>query len=259
MTAEPVPSAPTLQLRAVPHPARPSEAVSFYADWQTACRHLQNHVLTAPECHAWALVDPQYRQILDAENSDARWRYCEQASASQGETAQPLYDFYCGAVTRDAQDAAVLTWHRSQGRLTVALGTSGILILVEDVVTTAFLPEQGDPQATRDSQQGPKDGGLPRERGMRTGRPGCRDGQVVAREERIRLQRETAWTRAQRLYYRVFKPAVQFVKRCHHRSRDMYGGLTRGDYALLKDALPHLSQFKYEDWAALRQQCGRDG
>jgi hypothetical protein len=31
------------------------------------------------------------------------------------------------------------------------------------------------------------------------------------------------------------------------------------DYALLKDALPHLSQFKFEDWTALRQRCGREG
>jgi hypothetical protein len=174
-------------------------------------------------------------------------------------SAQPLYDLYCGAVTRDAQDAAALTWHRSQGRLTVALGTSGVLILIQDVVTTAFLPDQGDPEAVRESQQERKQSGLPRERGMRAGRPDRRDGQAVEREDRMRAQREASWTRTQRLYYRVFKPAVQFVKRCHHRCRDMYGRETRGDYALLKDALPHLSQFKYEDWAALRQRCGRDG
>jgi hypothetical protein len=231
MTAESVPSAATLQLRAVPHPAQPNEVVCFFADWQTACSHLQNHVLTSPECHAWALVAPQYRQILDPEESDTRWQYCEQARVSHGRTAQPLYDIYCGAVACDAQDAAALTWHRSQGRLTVALGTSGILLLIEGVLTTAFLPNQGDPQATRDSQQERKDRGLPRERGMRSGRPSHRDGQVVAREDRMRAQ----------------------------RGRDMYGRETRGDYALLKDALPHLSQFKYEDWAALRQQCGRDG
>ena len=93
---------------------------------------------------------------------------------------------------------------------------------------------------------------------MRSGRPGRRDQKTSDRDRQIREQREADWSRSQRLYYRVFKPAVQSVKQCHHRNRNMYGKLTRSDYALLKDALPHLSQFKYEDWLALRRRCGRD-
>jgi len=143
-------------------------------------------------------------------------------------------------------------------RTTVSFGTSGIVTIIEQTVRTAFLPGQGSPEATSASQDPDQQQGLPRERGMRSGRPGRRDQKTSDRDRQIREQREAAWSRSQRLYYRVFKPAVQSVKQSHHRNRNMYGKLIRGDYALLKDVLPHLSQFKYEDWLALRQRCGRD-
>jgi len=247
-----------LRLGAVPHPARGGVQVPFFSDWQSACQHLRDHLLTAPECHGWLLVAPDYGQIVDPDNPDARWSYAEQAAAAAGRAAQPLYDLYCSAVSQDAEDAAQLGWHRSQGRMTVCLGTSGILAVIGQAVTTAFLPGQGTPEGTLAGREPDQQQGLPRERGMRSGRPGRRDQKMSDRDRQVREQREAAWSRSQRLYYRVFKPAVQSVKQCHHRNRNMYGKLVRSDYALLKDALPHLSQFKYEDWAALRQRCGRD-
>jgi hypothetical protein len=60
------------------------------------------------------------------------------------------------------------------------------------------------------------------------------------------------------LYYRVFRPAVQLVKRAQHRSRDMLGRIVRADYALLKGLLPPRSRLKYEDWLQLRRTCRGD-
>jgi len=247
-----------LRLGAVPHPAQAGAQVPFFSDWQSACQHLRDHLLTAPECLGWLQVAPEYGQILNPNDGDARWSYSEQAAASAGRTAQALYDLYRSAVSRDAGDAAVLGWHRSRERTTVCLGTSGIVTIIEQTVRTAFLPGQGTPEGTLAGREPDQQQGLPRERGMRSGRPGRRDQKMSDRDRQVREQREAAWSRSQRLYYRVFKPAVQSVKQCHHRNRNMYGKLVRSDYALLKDALPHLSQFKYEDWAALRQRCGRD-
>ena len=248
-----------LQLGAVPHPARPGDSAPFFSDWQSALQHLRDHLLTAPECHAWLLVAPGYGEIVDPDNADARWSYVHQAETSAGRAAQPLYDLYRSAVSQDAEDAAGLGWHRSAGPMTVCLGTNGILAIIERSVTTAFLPGQGTAETTLASKEPDRQRGLPRESGMRSGRVGRRDQKTSDRDRQIREQREAAWSRSQRLYYRVFRPAVQFVKQCHHRNRNMYGKLTRSDYALLKDALPHLSQFKYEDWIALRQRCGRGG
>jgi hypothetical protein len=248
-----------LNLGTVAHPASPGQAVSFFANWQSAWQHLRDHLLTAPECLAWQLVSPAYPQIVNPQDPDARWSFSEQARTTEGRTAQPLYDLYLAAVSQDTQDSIVLGWCRGSGHITVCLGTSGILAMyTERAVITAFLPDQGSGQATRAGQQAELSRGLPREGGMRAGRVGRRSRESIERDQQLRQQREAAWSAAQRLYHRVFKPAVQFVKHCHHRNRDLYGRLIRGDYALLKDVLPHLSQLKYEHWVLLRQRCGRN-
>src|SRR5579885_207382 len=133
----------SLQLGTIPHPARLGTNVLFFRDWQTASAHLRDHLLTAPECAAWALVAPEYRRIVDPTAEDARWSYAKQALATKGVSAQPLYDLYCEATGCDARDAATLGWVRSDGAVTVALGTSGILMVIEDALMTAFLPGQG--------------------------------------------------------------------------------------------------------------------
>jgi hypothetical protein len=194
--------------------------------------------------------------MVDPADADARWRYAEQARETQGASAQPLYDLYSEAAGRDAQDAAALGWVGSKDRVTVALGTSGILLVVEETVTTALLPGQGDPEATRAARSDPRIvRGLVRERGMRSGRVAGAEYREHERERRVRLLHQAHWTEPQRLYYHVFKPAVQFIKKCHHRYRDMYGKLIRRDYALVKDRLPPRSQLKFDNWAALRRQC----
>ncbi len=228
----------------------------MFADWPSAREHLRDHLLTAPESEAWAVVAPGYLLLLDPADGDARWRYWEQVETSGGAAAQPLYDLYREAASADALDARLVRWVRVQGRVTVAVGTSGILMLVEDgIVRTAFLPGQGDPEATRQARASEDGRGLVRERGMRSGRPGT--GGAGNREEAIRQRREAGWTPEQRLYYRVFRPCVQFVKRCHHRHRDLYGRLLRQDYALLKECLPARSRLKLDDWLDLRRRCGR--
>ncbi|TVS20133.1 MAG: hypothetical protein EA424_05500 [Planctomycetaceae bacterium] len=248
-----------LRLGTVTDPARPDESARFFVDWESAHRHLCDHLLTAPECFGWQLVAPQYVQMCDPEDADARWSYAQQSADSQCGTAQPLYDLYHAAVTRDTDDSSVLGWYHGNRRLTVCLGTSGILAIIEQqAVVTAFLPGQGSGHDTRAGQQAEASRVLPRESGMRSGRSGRRSRDAIEHDRHVRQQREAAWSAAQRLYYRVFKPAVQFVKRGHHRHRDLHGRLIRGDYALLKDVLPPLSQLKYEHWVLLRQRCGRN-
>ncbi len=244
-----------LQLRTIPHPARGGVAVQLFADWQTACAHLRDHWLTAPECEAWALVAPAYTALLDPSDADARYRYAEQGRTTAGLSAQPLYDLCVAAVAAEAGDAARLHWIQDHGRVTAAMGTSGVVLLIENVVRTAFLAGQGDPQATKEGQrQRLERRGLPRERPLRSRRQG---GDPHGPPQR-RCPWEGKWSVEERLYYRVFRPAVQLVKRAHHRSRDMLGGIVRADYALLKGLLPTRSRLKYEDWLELRRACRGD-
>jgi hypothetical protein len=228
----------------------------MFRDWEAAGLHLRDHLLTAPECHAWAVVAPAYLDVLDPADADCRWRYWEQAQASEGATAQALYDLYCAATAADAADARELRWVRVEGRITVAVGTSGVLLVVEeDTVQTAFLPGQGDPEATRQVRAAASpERGLVRERGMRSGR-GASGEDRGAREQAQQARREADWTADERLYHKVFRRCLQFIKRCHHRHRDMHGRLLRHDYALLKDCLPARNQLKYDAWLDLRRRC----
>jgi hypothetical protein len=216
---------------------------------------LRDHVLTAPECSAWAVVIPCLAETIGTDDADKRWNYAERAAADRGASAQPLYDLYCEAIALDSRDAAALHWFATPGSVTAAIGTSGILMLIEQELVTAFLPGQGSASATRAAQEeGREARGLPRERSMRSGRLG-RKQHESPRESRRQQRREAGWTPQERLYYRVFRPAVQFVRRSHHRCRDMYGRLNRGEYALLKEVLPPSARLKYDDWLALRAQC----
>src|SRR5437870_12492435 len=188
-----------LKLNSMPHPARSESSVLVHRTWKDALRHLCDHVLTSPECNAWAVVAPNYSSILDPNDPDLRWRYAVRARESQGKAAQPMYDLYTGAVGQDALDARELCWHQSNGPVTVAVGTSGILMVIEDALRTAFLGGQGDPEATLMSKN--QYGGsqpLARERGMRSGR--LRSFARGGREERKKQRREASWSNAQRLY-----------------------------------------------------------
>jgi hypothetical protein len=94
---------------------------------------------------------------------------------------------------------------------------------------------------------------LSRESGMRSGRSAACI--FSPRENRRKQRREALWTREERLYYRVFRPCIQFIRKSHHRCRDLCGRLIRCDYALLKDRLPPRSRLSYEDWLRLRGRC----
>jgi hypothetical protein len=246
----------TLTLRSLPHPAAPARPVRFFGTPDAALDHLRHHLLTSPEAEAWALVAPGYEAILDPRSSDARYRYWQKAVESGGDSAQPLYDLYLEAVRGDAADADRLGWLCSAPIGTVAFGTSGVLLIVGAAVVTAFLPGQGDPAATRKGQEaGPNATGLVREGGMRSGRPGRFRADEAERERRERLEREANWSRAERIYYRVFRSAVQFIRGCHIGQHDPLGRPLRGDYGRLKDVLPSRSRLCYADWAEFRTRC----
>src|SRR3989442_6537542 len=118
-TSDAIEGAGTLKLNSMPDPAGLQSSVLVHRTWEDALRHLCDHVLTSPECNAWAVVAPDYPRVC----------------------ARPLA----------------------------------------------------------------------RERGMRSGRirgfprGGC--------EEREKQTREASWSNAERLYFRVVRPRIQFIKK----------------------------------------------
>ena len=166
-----------LALRWMPHPADPARTVRIFDTWELACDHLQSHLLTEPECRAWALVIPEIRDLVELEEPESRWAYSQKAKQTEGGAAQKLYDAFSQSVRTAAGEAHRLKWFTSRPvsswkTVTVALGTAGILMVVESWLKTAFLPGQGDPQAVREQQE---HGGM-RKDAAENARPGIRSG-----------------------------------------------------------------------------------
>jgi hypothetical protein len=243
----------------MPHPADPARTVRIFDTWELACDHLQSHLLTEPECRAWALVIPEIRDLVELEEPESRWAYYQRAKLTEGGAAQKLYDAFSQSVRTAAGEAHRLRWFASRPAssaktVTVALGTAGILMVVETWLVTAFLPGQGDPQAVREQQErggirkDVADSARPGIRSGRSGRTGPKD-----HGERARLTRQGSWSESEKLYYLVFKPAVQFIRSQYYDELGSRGEHHRGDYGLLKDVLPRMSQLGYDQWQAVRQ------
>ncbi len=256
------PGAPSqLVLGGMPHPSRPNVSVLVFGDWAAAVQHIQAHLLIEPELSAWLLVIPELREFVELSDELARTAYHERAERSRGATAQDLYDLFCRSVRQASRDAFRLKWFaetigtRGQA-VTLAIGTAGVLLVVENWLKTAFLPGQGDPQAVLDQRESRG----PREESPRAGRRGMRpdvpgDSQGKDREDREQRRREEGWNDGQKLYYKVFRPAIQFVRSHYEIEFDARGERKRGEYGLLKSVLPPMSQLKYDNWLALREQA----
>jgi len=247
------PTYPDLRRTRVPDPANPTRQVEVFGTWHKACEHIRDHLLTAPECHAWLLVVPSLAGELDIDDADVRWQCAEEVLKPNGGFAQPLYDQYAAAIRSSIEDAIRLGWHASDAQATVALGTTGLLTVIEGSIRTAFLPGQGDPGATTAAhgKSPDADSPLPRQRGMRCGRNGQYSGKWETCFEDRRTLFE-ARSRDEQVYYLVFRPAVQFIRGRQNRCRDITGNVLPGsDYALLKGVLPPMSRLKLACWLDL--------
>jgi hypothetical protein len=227
--------------------------VAFFADLERALRHLGDHMLAAPECAAWCLVLPDLADHIDPEDANSREAYFRQARATRGVSAQPVFDLYRAASARAAGEAFLLNWHATDGRTTVALGTAGVLVLIDGPsVTTVYLPGQGNPAAVRASREAEPDR-LGRERRLMR-----RSDRRPAGERRRQARREARRSAEEGLYYGVFRPAVQFLRRRYHQSYTL-DGVRRYDDALLKGVLPPMSRLGLAGWQGYRAQVSAGG
>lgn len=241
-----------LSLRELEHPVT-GQRVTVYRDPGRVHQHLRDHVLSAPESEAWRLLWPPLEESLDFDDPDARWHLLRRAESESG-ALQDLYDRHVEAVRAEVGNAAALGWHRWREHTTVCLGTGGVVTIFAPMIRTAMIPGMGEPEATRRTQAlDATSSCMWRHRPMR----GASGAASSRSRRRAPLERERGWDRHQRLYYRVFRPAVQAVRQHHPRSLNVYGQPRHNDVGLLKDVLPRQSELKFQRWRELRDHCGR--
>lgn len=231
------------------HPEQPATRGPFFANVDKAVEHLCNHLLVSPECHGWALIIPGYRDSLNPEDANARWIASKEAVRSGGASVQSLYDAWLAISDAEAKAATQLAWVIRVGRTTVAMGIQGVLLIVDDVVRTSFLPGLGDARETvRAAQAGER---RVDRLGMRAPRKGNDDDHCSPTPGTTRQR--ARWSLEERIYYEVFRPAVQFIRRQHNWNTGWNDAqLGSNDYGSLKQRLPPMSRLRIEQWKELR-------
>jgi len=228
------------------HPAAPGFKVKVFQDSVAACVHLRDHLLSRPECRGWGLVDSRLGELVDLDNPGLRWKLACETMDIDGPAAQELYDIYSGNVARELRDAAELGWHATKDGTTVALGTSGILVVIKGrIIKTAFLPGLSTPAGVvKTSARGKKS--LPRERADRRSRARRK------RNSKGNWGKEALRTPSEQLYYEVFRPSVKHIRRNHYHDGKALGEEPANHYALLKECLPSMKALSLTGWAGIR-------
>lgn len=250
-----------------------SGTVQVFPSPRKAAEHIRDHLLTNPECEAWAVIS----NLTSIVSLDFHSR---KAAAKQVETledpSQALYELYMKVMEEAVSDSHNAGWTVTEElrNLQVLLGFNGLLIVIEEgIIRTAFLPGQGISERTT-AAKSQRSNPLPREIGMRSRGKKRRKSQRRGREGGKRRERREKWkdkeiseneqnmsfgTHEEEIFHRVFKPALDFVREQGSYAFDMYGyGLPgQKDYGLLNRNLPR-TRMRYADWQQLRQTAGQD-
>jgi hypothetical protein len=231
--------------------------VRVFSTEDLALRHVADHLLTMPEAAAWALVAEELGAPSGVWSYGARSGMKRDIGAGDASAAQPLYDAYADQIRLAATQAAVLGWVAFADGVCCLLSLSGVLVLATDrrpsVVKTALLPGQGSGEAVREQQVAQQAGEREARRDSTPMRKKLRRGRSLRgeREESAQAEREEGWTSAERLFHRVFRPALRFVRQSR-MDRSAHGGLTR-HYHILQPVLPSVADLPFERWLALRE------
>jgi hypothetical protein len=210
--------------------------VYVFANEDEAREHVENHILDPNESAAWGIVLPciikEFGGTLGSVDSKQLAHKLFVRMSKDRALFLLLYDFYARSIKLNLSDAIRIDWvaRHPSGDLYVALGTSGLLVLIDSgVVTTAFLPGQSTPEATigrKEAAEMPQ-AQVSYSHAMRSGRP-----RATPHERRADREKERQFTADERLYYFVFRPALSFLRR--QQFEGSAPGGRDNDYYLLK-------------------------
>lgn len=238
----------TLTLSTMDHPAKPQKTVLIFGTSESAMEHIEKHVLVDPECRAWPMIEPESAFILGLDTGRERARLLQKFKKAL-QIRQDIYDLYAKVIRLESKEASELHWIYHDAQETICLGTSGMLVVIENCVVTAFFAGQ-DTTLIEQGADAP-DKLLPQNRSMRSGRDKQSQRELAAhRSNRLSQDEQSP---AERVYYYLFRKAVQFVRSFHPSPFSNCSG----HYWKLQDNLPRMRNLKLECWQQLRQQFDR--
>jgi len=225
-------------------------------------QHITLHVLTPEEAHAWYFIwretDPRLAPTPEGVNScfQIRSRLHDDDDLRDSFTAQ-----YLMSISEQIQESVELEWTAETYWFQVGFSLSGVFYVLakasdrSEKLVTAYVPGFGTAAGTKQSREKPAD---PHARIRCTS--WMRDRRETGRADRVehsiakRLtdRRVNKWNADQRLYFLVFRPAMQFLRGWQDWRRP-----DRLDMSSLQSRLPLMSQLKLESWMELRTRRNR--
>lgn len=245
---------PGLRLGEIPGP---DGAIRVFATGKAAIDHMLDHLLTAPECEAWAVLLPGWSGTLIAQRGQPelvpeRTRFFQRLRGSDGAAAQALYDDWRQVLDGQHQSAQKLGWIGTRPGVRVCLGIHAVLMIIVRTpggsarLKTAFIPGQGRPEEVRAARA--------------EGRHRHDTSRPTSRRARWREKtRLSGWLEAngtpdQQYFYRVFRPAVRFLRDRYNAEADGIPDPNHRDYDLVYEKLPRVGAWSWADWASTRDR-----
>lgn len=206
-----------------------------FSSAEKVLEHIEAHLLDQEEGLRWRRIAPGLHELLPDERTGVR--KLQMARNGDFSEIEPIYALYCETVNQEMGDAQSLGWHNCGSRpsvtVCVAMGTSGVLALFECdyfspwIMRTAFIPGVGSKARTvkRKMQAFGYYVAQPPGRGMLEGR--FRKSNMDRRDLEKMQERERQWTTEQWIFYRSFRPALQFVWKTHRNSTALDGKIIK--------------------------------
>jgi hypothetical protein len=226
-------------------------------------QHLINHVLTPEEAHAWYYIwqEDDSRLAPTPAGVDNCFQLRDSLHRNQ-ELADSLTSRYLNSIAEQIKESLALQWTAQSNRRQVGFGLAGVFyVLAKDAnqkytLRTAFVPGFGTSDGTASSQQKP-DNPHARNRAASWMR-GERENQHPRQGrysicQRSSEGRASQWNADQRLFFLVFRPAMQFLRGWNDWKQAKRLGMSD-----LKSKLPPMSRLKFDSWMELRKN-GREG
>jgi len=222
--------------------------LSIFRDWQSACAHICDHLLTPPEAFCWAvLVLDEIRELV---TGDGAFRLGRSMWRDEGESAQELYDLYASAIEDALRFAERMGWVWQEpfygdeppaNRPRKALGIFGVVVVFDSqTVKSARIEGKGSAEqiekGRRVSFEERRTNPLPR----------------VTKKATEKVPRYPE-TEAEREYY-LFKMFKDTARRVRKEMKTAYYK-NGGNHSILHDLKKAIPSF--EAWRKLKEEVKR--
>ena len=226
-------------------------------------RHLNDHVLTPAESHAWAVLFedafPFLRNSQEGLNQCYRMREAV-AEEQSDEVIEELKLDYQAIAQKAREESVVIGWSITRNHETIGVALNGVFVAAivrrndEFRFKTAYLPGHGTAEGTRRSQndRGNPHARVVEDRKMRSHRQTNDD---CTREARKRAEIRAGWSHEQRVYHLCFVPMLnQLTTRIENRP-NVIDQCSVPDMSELRDLLPRHKKIPFEVWQRRVQEA----